>query len=202
MAVFDRSFKNRLLRETGSEGIGNLNSFHAKKTMLALRLLYIFVIPPLESSTSQKEVDEKLVEAFQTTVQSAAPEQQRMLGEALYATKPVLNRFAQTYSKPDSKQKELSKDVFIRAGIIPSFLGSYSLSKPEISRATCVVRNLVIFAIMYMFFQFVAKKNRSTVLHRKRRLRRGRLEKNANKNKRTVLYFNARKLRKAMHNDY
>lgn len=184
----------RQIRKEGMQGVGDLNTFLAKNNVvveaphgavfalniilhvfvlfLALTLLYIFVISPLESKTLQNEVDEKLVEALQTTVQSTSPKQQKSVGEAMYVAMPVLNRLAETYSQPDTQRQQHNKDVFVRAGLIALFLGILFaiviciLASCKVKLKSHVLHvlleNLVIFAIIgvveFMFFQFVAKK--------------------------------------------
>lgn len=184
----------RKIREEGLHGVDSLNTFLAKNKVtveaphgaifalnvilhvfvlfLALTLLYIFVISPLESKTLQEEVDEKLVDALQTTMQKATPEQQKDIGEAMYVVLPLLNRAAMVYSQPDDHQKQNNKNVFIRAGLIAGFLGLLFIIIAGVL-ASCKVNlkshvghilleNLIIFAIIgvveFMFFQFVAKK--------------------------------------------
>lgn len=184
----------RTIRKEGLEGVGELNSYlkknhitveaphgavfalniilHVFVLFLALTMLYIFVISPLESSTLQGEVDDKLTEALQSTWNATNPEAQTVIGNAIYVAMPALDRAALVYSKPDEKRKANNQNVFIRAGLISFFLlvlfiiVAAVLASCHVNLASHIKHvlgeNAIIFIIIgvveFMFFTFVAKK--------------------------------------------
>lgn len=146
--------------------------FHVFVLFIALTVLYITVIAPLESKTLQKEVDEKLQASIREAFQNADPDTRKKLHEGLAFARPQLERLSKRYDGEDPCRVAHNKSVFASAWGIVMVLGlvwvvtiavlaasGVSMGKPV---AHIVFENLIIFAIVggveFAFFKLVASK--------------------------------------------
>ena len=141
--------------------------FHVFILMIALTVLYIFNVAPLEHKALQSQVTSKLNEGMQQALAGMTNNQQAALKEMA----PTLATMMRVYSGEDPKRKLGNKNVMSYAYGIIAVLGFIFIAGIMVlkfgagvdtgkSVAEIVFENLIIFAIVgaaeYTFFKLVS----------------------------------------------
>ena len=147
-------------------------TLHAFILFLALTVLYIKVIAPMESRTLLKEVNGKMNKIVLNVVKNMPKEEQAAFVFTLREATPLLKKAAGLYVASDTTRASQNKSVFGTAWAIISLLAvvfvltasilaitGYDIKKPVLH---IFIENVLIFLIIggieASFFLFIAKK--------------------------------------------
>ena len=147
-------------------------TLHAFILFLALTVLYIKVISPMESKSLQREVNGKLNDVMLSIVGKMPAKEQKDLTSTLRETTPMLQKAANIYAVKDSVRTSQNARVFGTAWTIISLLAVVFVLTTTILAVTghtinkallhIFIENLLIFLIIggieASFFLFIAKK--------------------------------------------